>query len=207
MKCTDVLSWSLVFWTLCGCRPHSNDAASSRSENIQHLQGTNLTVEQLRTLIHFVKPWTTSGSETGCYTRSDWDRITNIAKQFQIAGDQRAAEAFGKFESQITNNFQIDYFEDSKAFLLIRVIFDLPEHADQKERMGSGWLTLSLDLNSDGSVNLSWPIQWNGGNPSLFSKLPILYRGSSYDPKSEYLYCSTHFKKRDLFTYRGPDSK
>jgi hypothetical protein len=159
------------------------------------------TPQQLAQLIASVKPW----SSTGRYNESDWEHIVQVAAIFQSTDHNLAAEGFEIFNLQNTNNFHNDYLEGSKAFLLLRVMFDLPEHGKGRPG-GPGWLTERRDLNSDGTVNFAWPVVWREGQPSLASEY-IGYEGFSYSPKSDYLVLSSHFKKRDLGAFSRKEKR
>ncbi len=154
----------------------------------------NWTTDQLAQLISSLPGWSSESK----YNSNDWKRMTEVAFIFQSAETQKVAEAFQLFTVRNTNDFHGDYLESSKPFILLRVMFDLPEHAKVRPG-GPGWLTLRRDLNRDGSVNVGWPIIWSGqgGKPSLASEY-LGYEGSPYDPKADYIFLSGHFKKRDL---------
>jgi hypothetical protein len=162
---------------------------------------TAQTGKEFAQLISTLHPW----SSTAAYKGSDWERIVEVAAAFQRALPTVAAEGFEIFSLQNTNNFQNDYLEDSKAFLLLRVMFDLPEHGKGRPG-GPGWLTERRDLNTDGTVNLAWPVVWNKGQPFLASDF-LGYEGFAYSAKADYLFLSSHYSKRDLSNFKSGKTK
>jgi hypothetical protein len=182
-----------VILICCGCSGHISGVNTEAPD--AHVGAR--TPHELAELISSVRPW--SSSEP--YKQNDWEKIVEVAAIFQEAAPSMAAEGFEIFSVQNTNNFHGDFLEDSKAFLLLRVMFDLPEHAKARSG-GPGWLTGRRDLNSDGTINLAWPVVWNKGQPSLASEY-LGYEGLSYGAKSDYLFLNSHFSKRDLGSFKN----
>jgi hypothetical protein len=123
--------------------------------------------------------------------------MIEVATVFQGADSNLVVSAFDQFRRQNTNNFHDDYLENSKAYLLLQVIFDLPEHARGYPSRGAGWLAQHRDVNLDGSVNLDWPLRWSGDKPSLISGY-LGYEGLEYSPSEDYRFLAGQFKMRNL---------
>jgi hypothetical protein len=191
-----VVVCSVVF---LGC--HDSKTASQKnlpSQSNDELSKTNWTVDELVQFIDSVGPW----SSESTYAASDWSKMIRVAKIFQKTDSAKITQAFDKFSADTGRNFHANYLEESKPFLLLHVIFDLPQHADIKGRFVWGWVSLNKDSNSDGTVNLSWPIEWKEGKPKLISRY-MGYEGFSYNPSQDYLYLLKHFKMRDLSSFGG----
>lgn len=165
---------------------------SSLSSDVDLSKG-NWSVDEIVQIVDSVRPW----SSEATYGPADWDRIIKIARIFQNLHEETITNALDRFSFQIKKNFQGDYLEDSKPFLLLRVMFELPENAPRSERTGGGWVTFNSDINSDGSVNQNWPISWKNGKPSMVSRY-LGYQGIPYNPKLDYLKLNGRFKKRML---------
>jgi hypothetical protein len=181
----------------CSC----NGRSPALKKEVRDAPVITRTPHELAQLISSIRPWSASGA----YSDSDWERLVQVAVTFQQALPAVATEGFKIFSLQNTNNFHNDYLEDSKAFLLLRMMFDLPEHATARSG-GPGWLTSRGEVNSDGTVNLAWPVVWNNGQPSLASGY-LGYEGFSYDPKSDYLFFNSRFAKRALGSFKGKPEK
>jgi hypothetical protein len=151
------------------------------------------TATELAQLVTDLSPWTTPQN----YHKRDWDKMLEVAAVFQSADSNLAVQAFDQFSAQNANDFHDDYLESSKAYLLLLVVFDLPEHAKGYPSRGAGWLAQRRDVNSDGTVNLDWPIKWNGGKPFLTSEY-IGYEGIPYSPGQDYRFLASQFKMRNL---------
>ncbi len=164
---------------------------------VRHRPGSSLeisrTATELARLITALPPWTNPQN----YKKKDWDKMLEVAAVVQSADSNLIVQTFDQFSAQNTNNFHDDYLEDSKVYLLLLVMFDLPEHAKGYPSRGAGWLSARRDVNSDGTVNLDWPIKWNEGKPSLTSGY-IGYEGFGYNPSKDYCFLAGQFKMRKL---------
>src|SRR4030095_6367121 len=93
--------------------------------------------------------------------------------------------------------------EQGKVFLLLRVIFDLPEHAEAGRKFSfADWTRARTDENSDGTVNLAWPISFASGTPRLVAGREG--NAGSYSPRNEYTFLRYQFPMRDLSRVRSP---
>jgi hypothetical protein len=75
--------------------------------------------------------------------------------------------------------------DETRLFLLMRVVFDLPEQAPEEERRSyKGWVNWPPP-GADGTVSLAWPLTFAAGDPALVDP----YEGSEgprYAAVSEY---------------------
>ena len=153
-------------------------------------------------LIDKLEPWTADGR----YSPAGWRRIIATAKVLQACDTNTVALGLSRFfNEKRSHNYQGSYEEDSKPFLLLRIIFDLPERAptnrlfafnswDRTQRLPQG---LYSGFNEDGTVNLAWPIVWKSGDACLADA----YIGSSgplYNAAAEYMYMYSQFALRKL---------
>lgn len=89
-----------------------------------------------------------------------------------------------------------------KCFLLLRFAFDLPENGSAAERAPSRPPEPAPgEANPDGSVNLAWPLAWNGGRPHLVSgSQGALDPG--YLPQQDFTFLRYQARYRDLTTFQ-----
>lgn len=169
----------VVFSFLYGCSAETNSAAWS----VQAQTKTNL----LR-LFRSLKPWSSSGE----YSTADWSKAIAIAQIVQRTEPRLIKEALETFGKRTTlPPFSGDYEEESKVFLLMRVVFDLPQ--TNVPSAFSRWLSKKGNFD-DRSV--SWPVAWSNNQPHLIAG----YRGSEgpYLPSAEFDYFLQHFPMRKL---------
>lgn len=92
--------------------------------------------------------------------------------------------------------------DDSKLFLLMRVVFDLPEQDSSGDNWMVGfWKGEKNEINIDGSVNRAWPIVWNNGSPRLITRL-MAASGSGYSAAGEFLFFKDKYRFRDLSSFK-----
>jgi len=159
-----------------------------------------LSQQRFLDLLATIRPWQSALKED--YKAQDWDRLVETARIMQKFTPSSVQNVLK--ESQ-TNNIG---FDDSKVYLLFRVMFALPEHAPARELFGFGWWVQmefpdETPNNKDGTVNLAWPISWNNGKPLLVSGFQG-YQGPPYDAVAEFDYLLKHYKYRDLSKYKSP---
>lgn len=161
--------------------------------------GLEHTLDQKRfaDLLVKIRPWQSALKED--YKTQDWDRLVETA---QIVQKFTPSSVRNVLEESQTNQIGLD---DSKVYLLFRVMFALPEHAPAKEQFGFGWWIQTefpdeSPINKDGTVNLAWPISWNNGRPHLISGFQG-YEGPPYRAAPEFDYLMKHYKYRDLSKY------
>ena len=197
----------LIICIFCFCAVGCNKAPGPTAQALSS-SSTN-TQEQLVRYIRSSEPWT-------CYDPlpSDWMRTISAAKEFQRQNDRTVEAAFHTYFLQCGNSVE----DISKSFILLRVIFELPESTNSGYALSQGWLGLPYNLtttathpkgyysidvdripcaNLDGTFNLSWPLTWTNGNPKMLARY-YYYEGSIYDPEAEYKLFVSNFPKRNL---------
>ena len=143
---------------------------------------------------HSLKPWTKKDG----FTKNDWDHYIKIAGNVQNSEPEVIKSAMEAFRQEVMKeDFNGQYESESKLFILLRVVFDLPEKAPANQRLSfKGWINWP-EPDENGKVNLSWPVSWKGGSPALIAG----YEGSVgeiYDAWSEYKHFSQNFKFRNF---------
>jgi hypothetical protein len=194
-----VVAFCLCIMTACQHEP-----------KVQSASRASVNERQLETLLRTVAPW--PGTDTN-YSKQDWMSLIKIAKIIQSTPPVEVESALSKYQLKDSDNGNFQEFnhkqllEDGKLFLLMRLIFDLPNsiHIEKKAHIvvfggwTGRWRQPNGMMNPDGTVNLSWPILWQTGHPELVSG----YIGCSgmnarCDAMSEYRYLINNYKMRDL---------
>jgi hypothetical protein len=136
-----------------------------------------------------LRPW-----KQDQFADSDWALYFQTAKLIQECDERERVQLFEKIRERYTKRDDNDELQ-SKLFILIRIVFDLPVKIDSSMfRSFKGWDNWPKPDDS-GKVSVSWPIGWEKGKPFLAD----FYKGSSGKPyalKEEYEY----FKK--AYAYR-----
>jgi len=149
--------------------------------------------EELVESLQLLAPW-----RYGVHlSETEWKQYIETAKIFQAANAMDIADALDAF---VLENNQEDYQgweSESKPFLLMRVMFDLPEKAPVSQRFSfKGWSNWPQP-DAQENVNLGWPIIWRNGQPALEAN----YEGSMgeiYGASAEYHFLLDHFSFRNL---------
>jgi hypothetical protein len=131
------------------------------------------------------------------FTDQDWEQYIELARLVQSAGPDMVAAALDEFIQQTVQEEYQGYEGESKPFILMRVLFELPEAASVDDRRSfKGWSNWP-DADANNQVNLSWPVSWEGGRPKLLD----YYKGSMglpYAAAAEYHYLSRNYPYRKL---------
>jgi len=136
----------------------------------------------------------------GTISEKGWIRYIETGQLIQRTNPEIVKQALNKF---IITSQKKSYSDDneSKAFLLMRVVFDLPTSTPLSElRSFKGWINWDLAKNPDSQVNLSWPVSWESKKPRLLSKCAGS-EGKSYAASHEYEHFLGKYKYRDLQIY------
>lgn len=129
-----------------------------------------------------IDPW--SGNK---YTEESWKRLLAAAEGIRDSDPEAVERAIAKFIKK-TARRDDNVQQWSKVFLLLRVMFELPEDAPQSDaKFFGGWLIPNRVQKVEGSVNLAWPIEWNNGDPRLVAPYSG-YQGTGYLAQFEYAY-------------------
>ena len=176
------LAWLLYASGCATSRPLSHDSSADSS-----MQATD--ERELCTRLHELAPW----GPTADYSESAWQYTRNVAVVIQQAQPNTVILALEQFERETT-----DYEEMSKVFILMRLLFDLPEDAPVSERFNfAAWDRGDADLVGPRTVNLAWPLSYHDGAPTLMQGRPNA-QGPPYAAASEYRYLIAKYPFRQL---------
>lgn len=156
---------------------------------------------EMAATIRQVAPW----NATTNYDARAWRRLIDVARQACSAESNVVDLALSEYFDDSVKNVSWD--DSSRAFLLLRVMFDLPENADLTNCFTSrSWMKgARLEINADGTANLAWPLVWNNGQPYLVHRAEG-YSGRPYRPALEYRYLLRTYPKRNLSGKQAPDN-
>ena len=131
------------------------------------------------------------------FADEEWETYVNAAKLVQSSDPETVEAALEEFiRDAIKEEFR-GYTSESKPFLLMRVVFDLPEAAPESERRSfKGWINWP-PADASGEVSLAWPLSWDSGKPRLIAP----YAGSEgipYSAASEYRHLRERYPFRTL---------
>jgi hypothetical protein len=129
-------------------------------------------------LISSIEPWRASGR----YSQKAWDQAIQVARILQKTDPDIVGQALDDYVSANISAVRGDYEENSKPFLLLRLMFDLPQtNASGSE---AGWLRVWRYSGSNPPA-ASWPIGWTNGQPFLLEPWQGSY-GKPYAARAEY---------------------
>jgi hypothetical protein len=154
----------------------------------------DVSAEELAKQFKQLEPWKQSAD----YSAAGWTTATQVALTVQSAKPEVIEQALEKWAAEIKDEpFNGDFEAESGVFILMRVVFELPEEADPEKAFSfKGW-TNSDERLKNGRVNLAWPVTWAGGNPRLVAR----YEGSQGKPYAaleEYRFMRQRFAFRKL---------
>lgn len=147
--------------------------------------------DELVRLVDSLPPWSHDEDVSG----AGWAEYIEAARRFRETDPDVVATALDRFVEKAAREEFKGYENESKPFLLMRVLFELPERAPASERLSfKGW-TNWPPPDERGQVSLSWPISWESGKPELTAR----YDGSAGKPYA----ASMEFRSlRERFPYR-----
>jgi hypothetical protein len=130
------------------------------------------------------------------YPQGAWLHVSNACETMARAKPDTIERAMTVF---LRDEASTEYFANqTRLFLLLRFYFQLPQHGSPTNRfVTAAWLGSDKATNSDGTINLAWPLKWSGGRPNLVSRCEG-YEGPTYRPIEEYHYLRARFPKREL---------
>jgi hypothetical protein len=160
-----------------------------------------------------VEPWPGYGTN---YSSVNWMRLILVAKVIQKEPPKAVEALFYHYQligstNQDFQNFNEEQLQnDTKLFLLMRVIFQLPEalHADKKSLpIFGGWMgrwpVSNGEINSNGTFSIAWPMKWSNGHPKLIAGwLGLQGIKSRYNAVDEYKYFLQNYPMRDLSLFK-----
>jgi hypothetical protein len=147
---------------------------------------------RLKRAINKIEPWTTTTN----YTLAGWKQLVAAAKKFQASTPDLANAAVSELLENNANKPELAIVQ-AKTFLLLRMVFELPENSPGQPVMTANYFRGYTDMNPDGTFNLAWPISLNAGSPRLVAGCEGS-AGDNYSPQKEFNYLRFKFKYRDL---------
>jgi hypothetical protein len=178
-----------IIWlfALAGCYYGGADSQRHRELSFREpFEAEKQTPAQLAQRIASIAPW----SSYVAYSQADWDKILDVANELNQSNSDSVRAALSIFSGQAAQVDATHYLEISKAFILIRVMFRLPESEIRGNwARGGGWIA---DQSSKGP---GWPVVWRRGRPKLASPF-LAYDGIAYDPVSDYEQIRKTYRKR-----------
>jgi hypothetical protein len=154
------------------------------------------TVASLLTAFLRLAPW---HYEPGL-SADDLSAYEAVARLVQSSGPAEVRRALADFQDQ-DPSAGID--NETRLFLLLRFVFDLPEHAPAAQRrIFWGWVNWP-DPDAAGRVNLAWPLSFEGGRPVLLARFEGA-EGSIHAAVEEYHDLLARFPFRNLAPPTSP---
>jgi hypothetical protein len=205
---------NLVFKVFGFCTLLLRESATSAQPNSPEFTTNILDRAKLTSLMSRIEPWPNMPST---YSAAGWSNLISAATYIQSCNSTSVETTLKQYVAEFpyrrkfpTNapisleKVEKTEREDSKLFILLRVIFNLPERSETKERYYP-WYTLGTEVNPDGTINVAWPLSWKNGEPNLVSGAtgvqgPVGF----YDAAREYLRFSSEYPFRDLKHVRAP---
>ena len=152
-----------------------------------------MNAQELQHWFGSLAPW----SQRRDFSKEEWDNYLKVAGAVQQSPPEVVESALDRFMQEALHEEFKGYESESKLFLLMRVVFDLPEVAPANQRRSfKGWVNWP-EADSEGYVNLAWPLSWEAAKPRLIAP----YEGSEgipYAASQEYRYLLKHFPYRRL---------
>jgi hypothetical protein len=146
----------------------------------------------LKRAINKMEPWTASTN----YSTAGWKQLVAAAKKFQASTPDLANAAVSDLLESNANKPGLATVQ-AKTFLLLRMVFELPENSPGQPVTTANYFRGYTDMNPDGTFNLAWPISLSAGPPRLVSGCEGS-AGGNYSPQKEFNYLRFKFKYRDV---------
>lgn len=145
----------------------------------------------LRHALGEIEPW---GPSTD-YSDAAWKKLISAARVFQSARVSYVDEVLSDYGKSSLGPPDSVAADQSKAYLLLRMMFDLPAQAAGRPPFAD-WAGAAAHPNSNGTANLAWPLVFAGDKPHLASGRETT--NGTYVPREEYDYFRYHYHSRDL---------
>jgi hypothetical protein len=147
---------------------------------------------ELQERIAGLAPW-----GRGDFDDEEWDRYVSVARSVQAADPETVEAALEAFMADAVEEEPTDTTSESKPFLLMRVVFALPEAAPESERRSfKGWANWPRP-DARGEVSLAWPVSWESGRPRLVAPYGG-FQGLPYSAVREYRHLRERYPFRAL---------
>lgn len=190
---------SMVLAFVRGCRLIGYCSLWLLGASCAHHGHLTLTRQQLESSLSSVKAWPRSAQ----YSQEDWNRLLTVAGMMQKCDGESVQVALREYQASYADNGVVVEENDSKLYLLLRVVFSLPERSFGGRMSTWGWVTDGTQYSADGTVNLAWPLSWKGGRPKLLAgDEGIEGLSDRYDARTEYAYFSVRYPMRRLVCMR-----
>lgn len=148
-------------------------------------------VPNLLAAFRALTPWTYDGHPAG----AEWRAYLDAARLVQQSTPTDVERALARFLDEPDNLGGAE--NETRLFLLMRVVFDLPDRAPVgQRRVFKGWINWP-EPDAEGHVSLTWPVAWQEGRPSLLAR----HEGSEgrpYAAVEEYRHLRAQFPLRRL---------
>jgi hypothetical protein len=146
--------------------------------------------EELARLFQALPKWATNHD----LTDDEQQRLLATARTVQQAAPATVRKAIDRFMTDTDEYDPLDReFAETKLFLLMRVVFDLPESVPAADMAYfKGYLRPESALR-----NPSWPISWTEGKPQVVDRC-VGSRGGRYLAADEYDFLLTRYRFRKL---------
>ena len=159
---------------------------------LEQYRGTQFE-KPLLSAIRKIEPW----GPTTNYSTAGWQRLANASELLRATPPALTEKVLaGLCTGPNAAENQL------KCFLLLRFAFELPENGSAGDRAPSRpQLAAPGETNADGSLNLAWPMVWNGGRPRLVAgSTGALDPG--YSPAQDYTFLRYKTRFRDLASFQ-----
>lgn len=102
--------------------------------------------------------------EGASLSEREWAQLLNVARRAQRSSDEHLLNTLGEFDGLVGIREGGPCESEGGVFLMLRLMFRLPECAPRSEReMFVGW----THWPQDAIVNIGWPIVWRNRRPQL----------------------------------------
>lgn len=154
------------------------------------LSQSSFDTKHLKSLLDTLPPWSNRD-----FTELEWQQFRNAAEVFRDSNPWAVEAALSEFVQQSISKDYQGFDPESKPFILMRILYDLPEEAPAAEfKSFKGWTNWPTP-DRHGKVSLSWPVSWSQERPRLVAA----YAGSMslpYAAAAEYRWFLDHYPFR-----------
>ena len=150
--------------------------------------------DDLESKIKSISPWTSTTN----YSTHEWAIVLDAARAAQNTSPAAVVQILKRIVSQDKPESVSKGEEERKIALLLRVMFQLPEHASRRQWfVYRGWVGSTSPFSADGTVNLAWPVRWSSNGPLLQASLEATI-GPPYRASEEYEFLLARYPLRNL---------
>ena len=137
----------------------------------------------IASIVESIQAWP---SASRAYSEESWRQIVSSALVLQKWNHGAVQSALETYQKSYSNDPEAAVTNDGKLYLLMRVMFELPQKATPQEARLWNWVTHRTQYNADGTVNAGWPIRWVQGRPELISGYEGRQGFSAYNAAAEF---------------------